>query len=80
MASFLWLWCFGLVTFIIPQIVTPLLPFPRAAPPWGRSFFLRFSLLFASVLHLETLPFRFDSLNCTTSLHLPLPQMRRILV
>ena len=24
--------------------------------------------LFASALHLETLPFQFDSLNCTTSL------------
>ena len=48
----------------------------RATPPWGRAF-LRFSFrfrslsffLFASALHLETFPFRFDSLNCTTSLN-----------
>jgi len=55
--------------------VTPLLHFPRATPPRGRAFllfpFLFRSLsffLFASALHLETLPFQFDSLDCTTSL------------
>ena len=30
---------------------------------WGQTLW---STLFASALHLETLPFRFDSLNCTT--------------
>ena len=46
-----------------------------ATPPRGRAF-LRFSLLFrslsfflfASIRHVETLPFRFDSLDCTTFL------------
>ena len=46
----------------------------RAAPPRGRSFFLSFALLFrslsfflfASIFHLETFPFQFDSLDCTT--------------
>ena len=52
----------------------PLLFF-RATPPWGRSF-LHFSFLFRSLSfffrrafrHLDNLPFRFDSFNCTTSL------------
>ena len=63
------------VTAIIPETRASLQPPARASPPWGRAF-LRLSLLlrslsfflFASALHLETLPFRFDSLNCTTFL------------
>ena len=72
-ASFLVAWCFCLAAFIIPQIATPLFVF-RATPPWGRAF-LRFSLRFRSLsfffrtsfLHLDSLPFQFDSLDCTTS-------------